>query len=104
MFCVFVGVLSPHCAKIYLIGFSNTDLVIIMLEMIFVIFAAVGLAGMIIRRLHDMDKTGRKVLIPLILGFCTNFFVVWVIYTYYLSIKEGTDGKNKYGDKPPDED
>ena len=63
----------------------------------------VGLICVFIRRLHDMDKTGWKILIPIIMGFLTNFYVVWIVCTFYLGIAEGSDGKNKYGDKPPEE-
>ena len=75
------------------------------IEMILLIFVLVGMSGIIIRRLHDMDKTGWKILVPIIVGYLTeHFLIVWLLYHLYLSCWEGTDGANKYGEKPPDDD
>ena len=63
----------------------------------------VGMICIVIRRQHDRDRSGWRILIPIIIGLMTNLLLVWLLYTYILSTREGTDGKNKYGDKPTDD-
>lgn len=81
------------------------DSAYIAIKIMYGVLAWIGIIGIVIRRLHDMNRSGWRILRPIILGLLTNFLVVWMLYSvFFLAKEEGTDGANKYGEKPPDDE
>jgi uncharacterized membrane protein YhaH (DUF805 family) len=66
----------------------------------------------IIRRLHDINRSGFIILVPIILDFLVGLFIIFsgynlpiaspftILLTIYLFIKKGDAGANKYGEQP----
>ena len=105
-FRILVCVLAPSLDWVYFFNQSSrlTDfsLLLVVFNLLFIFYMGVGLTGMVIRRLHDMSLTGFEILIPVIAGYYTDAFIVWFLCYFFLSNWSGTDGKNRYGEKPID--
>lgn len=73
-------------------------------KIIFWLSIWISLMGMAVRRLHDRGSSGWKIVMPIIISIVTDLIIVWIIYYFVLGRLEGTDGANKYGDKPSDDE
>ena len=69
------------------------------------VFFVVCMCFLLPRRLHDFDCSGWWTLLPLIIGLIGAPFIgiLTIIFWILIGDQEGTDGKNKYGEPPPDD-
>ena len=80
------------CMATLLTGDPNSSLVKI-ITVTWAVLATAGACMLMVRRLHDLNRTGSLFLISFIP-------VVGLIFLVYLFFAEGTAGWNKYGEDP----
>lgn len=80
------------CMATLLTGDPNGTLVT-MVTITWAILATVGACMLMVRRLHDLNRTGTLFLVSFIP-------VVGLIFLVYLFFAEGQVGQNKYGEDP----
>ena len=71
----------------------------------FTLVLAICMCFLVPRRLHDFDYSGWWIWLLIAMTFSGAQFV-WIpaiIFWIWVGIKRGTDGKNKYGEPPPDD-
>ena len=83
---------TMSCMATFLTGDPNGALVM-MITYFLVAVAGAGNIALMIRRLHDLDKSGWFTVLAIIP-------VVGLIFSVYLFCAKGTDGWNRYGKDP----